>query len=46
MKARKIFTYLLSFVLVSLFAFSVQAAETIKIGLHRTDVRHNGGFGA
>jgi len=32
MKARKIFTYLLSFVLVSLFAFSVQAAETIKIG--------------
>jgi branched-chain amino acid transport system substrate-binding protein len=32
MKARKIITCLLGFVLVSLFAFSVQAAETIKIG--------------
>jgi len=33
MKSRKIFTYLLSFVLVSLLSFSVQAAEPIKLGL-------------
>ncbi len=33
MKSRKLFTYLLSFVLVSLLSFSVQAAEPIKLGL-------------
>ena len=33
MKAKKFCTYLLSFVLVSLFAFSVQAAEPIRLGL-------------
>ena len=33
MKSRKLFTYLLSFVLVSLLSFSVQAAEPIRIGL-------------
>jgi len=33
MKSRKFFTYLLSFVLVSLLSFSVQAAEPIRIGL-------------
>ncbi len=32
MKSRKFFTYLLSFVLVSLLSFSVQAAEPIRIG--------------
>ena len=32
MKAKNLFTYLLSFVLVSLFAFSVQAAEPVRIG--------------
>lgn len=32
MKAKKVFTYLLSLVLVSLFAFSVQAAEPVRIG--------------
>ena len=32
MKAKKPFTYLLCFVLVSLFAFSVQAAEPVRIG--------------
>ena len=33
MKSKKFFTYLLSFVLVSLLSFSVQAAEPVKIGL-------------
>ncbi len=33
MKSRKFFTYLLSFVLVSLLSFSVQAAEPIRLGL-------------
>ena len=33
MKTKKFFTYLLSFALVSLLSFSVQAAEPIKIGL-------------
>ena len=33
MKSRKFFTYLLSFVLVSLLSFSVQAAEPIKLGV-------------
>jgi len=32
MKAKKNFTYLLSFVVVILFAFSVQAAEPIRLG--------------
>ncbi len=32
MKSRKFFTYLLSFVLVSLLSFSVQAAEPVRIG--------------
>jgi branched-chain amino acid transport system substrate-binding protein len=32
MKLKTIFTYLLSFVLISLFAFSVQAAEPIRLG--------------
>ena len=32
MKFKKFFTYLLSFVLVSFLAFSVQAADTIKVG--------------
>ena len=32
MKAKKIFTCMLSLALISLFAVSVQAAETVKIG--------------
>ena len=32
MKSKNFFTYLLSFVLVSLFTFSVQAAEPVRIG--------------